>query len=97
MNTYHIFFSKLANPLKISILDSLKEKDKSVNELVKDLCIEQSKLSHALKSLKCCKIVDVEKKGKKRVYSLNKKTILPMLKLIDEHEKCYCKQCEFRK
>lgn len=93
MKTYHIFFSKLANPLKISILASLKEKSKSVLELSKDLKIEQSKLSHALASLRGCNIVNVVKKGKKRIYNLNKKTILPMLKLIDKHEKCYCEKC----
>lgn len=97
MKTYHIFFSKLANPLKIDILVSLKNKDKSVLELSKDLDIEQSKLSHALKALKCCNIVNVKKEGKKRIYSVNKETILPMLKLIDKHEKCYCKCCEYRK
>lgn len=97
MKTYHIFFSKLANPLKTSILESLKEKDKSVLELSKDLNIEQSKLSHALKTLKCCNIVTVKKQGKKRIYTLNKKTILPILKLIDEHEKCCCKCCEYKK
>ena len=96
MKTYHIFFSKLANKLKMDILTSLQEKDKSVQELSKDLDVEQSKLSHALKTLRCCNIVLVEKKGKKRIYSVNKKTISPILKLIDEHEKC-CKCCEFRK
>ncbi len=97
MKTYHIFFGKLANPLKIDILVSLRSKEKSVSELAKDLKIEQSKLSHALRALKVCNIVQVKKKGKKRIYSLNKKTILPILKLIDKHEKCFCKDCEFRK
>lgn len=96
MKTYHIFFSKLANPLKIDILVSLKEKEKSVQELSKSLKVEQSKLSHALKALKICNIVHVKKQGKKRIYSVNKKTILPILKLIDEHEKC-CECCEFKK
>ncbi len=97
MNNYHIFFKKLAYPIKIDILVSLKNKDKSVQELAKDLNIEQSKLSHALQSLRCCNIVQVRQHGKKRIYSLNKKTILPILKLIDEHEKIYCKECYFRK
>ncbi len=97
MKTYHIFFSKLANPLKISILASLKNKGKSVQELAKDLKIEQSKLSHALASLRVCSIVNVAKKGKRRIYSLNKKTILPMLKLIDKHEKTFCKCCCVKK
>lgn len=96
MNKYHIFFSKLANPLKIEIITQLKQKPSSVLELSKKLKIEQSKLSHALASLKRCKIIMMKKQGKQRIYSLNKQTILPMLKILDKHEKKYCKCCTAR-
>jgi len=94
-STYNIFFTNLANPLKISIILNLREKEKNVNELSKELGVEQSKASHALASLKKCNIVNVEQKGKERIYSLNSKTIVPMLKLIDEHAThyCNCKTC----
>jgi DNA-binding transcriptional ArsR family regulator len=91
MDKYYIFFGNLANPLKIGIISLLKEKDMSVSEIAEKLGAEQSKLSHALKSLRDCSIVEVEQKGKKRIYSLNKKTILPMLEIIDSHEKEFCK------
>ncbi|MEK6936236.1 MAG: metalloregulator ArsR/SmtB family transcription factor [Nanoarchaeota archaeon] len=90
--TYNIFFSKLANPLRIKIISSLDNKDKSVNELVKELKIEQSKLSHALGELKECNIVNVEQKGKQRIYSLSP-TIVPILRLIEYHSKGYCDKC----
>ncbi len=90
-NTYHIFFSKLSNELRINIISSLEEKPKSVNELSKELSIEQSKLSHALKELKNCNIVKVEQRGKQRIYSLGK-TIIPILRLIDYHGKG-CEEC----
>jgi len=89
LNTYHIFFSKLSNPLRIDIISSLEKKPKSVNELSKELNIEQSKLSHALKELRECNIVNVEQKGKKRVYNLSK-SIIPILKLIE----CHSKNCD---
>jgi len=94
-STYHIFFTNLANPLKISIILSLREKEKNVNEIAENLNVEQSKISHALASLRKCNIVNVNQKGKERVYFLNKKTIIPMLKLIDEHanSNCTCKIC----
>ncbi len=94
-NTYHIFFSNLSNPLRISIITSLKEKEKNVTELVKELKVEQSKVSHALKSLRDCRIVEAKQKGKERIYFLNKKTIVPLLSLIDKHAKnfCECKCC----
>lgn len=96
-SAYHVFFANLANPLKIEIITALKEKEKgsSVGELSKKLKVEQSKVSHALASLKKCRIVNAKQKGKKRIYSLNKETIIPMLKMIDEHSKCFCncKEC----
>ena len=93
--TYHIFFSKLSNPLRTKILSSLENKDKSVSELISELKVEQSKLSHALSELKECNIVSVEQKGKQRIYGLSK-TIIPILRLINCHSKgCdKCKGCK---
>lgn len=90
-HSYNIFFSNLANPLKIGIILSLREKEKCVGEIVAELKVEQSKVSHALQSLRECKIVEVKQKGKERLYSLNKSTIVPMLELIDNHAAVHCK------
>lgn len=93
-NTYHIFFSKLSNKLRIDVISSLENKPKSVSELSNELKIEQSKLSHALKELKNCNIVKAKKKGKQRIYSLSE-TIIPILRLIGCHgETCVkCRGC----
>jgi DNA-binding transcriptional ArsR family regulator len=94
--TYHIFFTNLANQLRIKIISSLKEKEKNVGELSDSLKVEQSKISHALRLLRNCNIVNVKQVGKQRIYSLNKKTILPILKLIDKHSKRFCGgNCKF--
>ena len=90
-NTYHIFFSKLSNPLRIDIISSLEEKPKSVSQISKELGIEQSKLSHALSELRECNIIQFKQKGKKRIYSLSR-TIIPILKLISCHSKV-CREC----
>ncbi len=92
-NAYHIFFKNLANPLKTKIITSLKKSPKSVNELSEKLKIEQSKLSHALANLRFCNIVITKQKGKQRIYSLNKKTILPILNTIDKHRANFCPGC----
>ena len=94
-NTYHVFFSKLSNPLRIDIVSCLENKEMSVSELSKELKVEQSKLSHALSELRECNIVKVEQKGKERIYSLSK-TIIPILKLISCHsEGCAkCRGCK---
>ncbi len=89
-STYHIFFNNLSNPLRIKIITSLREKEKNVSEISKELKVEQSKVSHALASLRCCNIVQAKQKGKQRIYFLNKKTIVPILKIIDKHAKTFC-------
>ncbi len=91
-NTYHYFFKNLANPLKINIISILKNQECSVNDLVKELKEEQSKVSHALISLKACSIVNAKKIGKNKIYSLNKKIITPILNVIDKHKCRYCKK-----
>ncbi len=92
--TYDIFFRNLANPIKINIISALKEKESSVSELSKKLKIEQSKLSHALALLRSCNLALVKQKGKERIYSLNKKTIIPILNIIDKHKCTYCAGCK---
>ena len=95
-NTYHVFFSNLANPIRIKIISSLRTKNKSVSELVEELKVEQSKISHALRNLRECNLVGFKQKGKERIYSLNKATLIPILKLIDKHSKTNCKgKCKF--
>ncbi len=90
-STYHIFFGKLSNKLRVDIISILEKKQKSVNELSRELKVEQSKISHALKELKSCNIVNFEKKGKQRIYKLSK-SIIPILRLIDYHAK-KCNRC----
>ena len=87
---YYLFFTNLSNKLKMSIIFSLREGEKNVTRIVKELGVEQSKVSHALSSLKCYKIVNVKRNGKQRIYSLNKETIVPILKIIDKHKDNFC-------
>lgn len=101
-NSYHTFFLNLANKLKIDIISALRERggEMSVNEIVKKLGAEQSKVSHSLATLKACNIVMSRKSGKKRMYSLNKETIDKILDIIDHHAKTFCnhecKNCKFK-
>jgi DNA-binding transcriptional ArsR family regulator len=76
----------------MKIIDSLKKGAKSVNQICKDINEEQSKVSHNLKKLTDCHFLDVERSGKKRIYSLNKDTIMPLLNMVSNHVKKHC--CE---
>lgn len=91
----HLFFRTLASRLKVGIITALKERPKSVNELAFELGEERSKLSHGLRVLKRCRFVYSRKEGRKRVYSLNEDTIVPLLKLVERHVRKYCSEgCE---
>jgi len=87
---YYRFLNNLANPLRIQIMETLRSGEKSVGEITKELKAEQSKISHALISMKCCHIVEARQEGKSRIYSLNKETIVPIFEIIDKHAKEQC-------
>ncbi|MDD5649540.1 MAG: metalloregulator ArsR/SmtB family transcription factor [Candidatus Nanoarchaeia archaeon] len=97
-DSYNSFFMNFANKTKLNIILFLKEGSMSVNEIVKKTGMEQSKVSHNLTRLTKCNIVNVEQKGKQRIYSLNKKTVEPLLNLVKNHIKqncpMNCKECE---
>ena len=80
----------MSNKVRLSIIESLLSSDKCVSEICEDIGEEQSKVSHNLKILLDCYIVQQEIDGKKRVYSLNKETILPIIKLVNQHVKSNC-------
>ena len=88
--TCHLFFSTLSTPTRLGILELLREFPRNVTQLADALNQEQSMISHNLKPLTRCGFVFVERKGKERIYSLNRKTMEPMYKIIDDHMKKYC-------
>ncbi|MDO8428192.1 MAG: winged helix-turn-helix domain-containing protein [Candidatus Diapherotrites archaeon] len=67
---YNLCFETFANELRVEIIQALMKKSLTVNELSKELNVEQSRLSHSLQMLRTCSYVDVEQKGKEHVYSL---------------------------
>jgi DNA-binding transcriptional ArsR family regulator len=79
-----------ANKTKLDIVFSLVNRPLSVSEIAGIINEEQSKVSHNLKRLSACNILTVEQKGKQRIYSLNKETVLPMLDLVEKHVRNYC-------
>jgi DNA-binding transcriptional ArsR family regulator len=88
--SYEDFFGNFSNRTKLRIVMSLRKKPLSVSELSIMLGEEQSKISHSLKKLARCNILMVKQEGKRRIYSLNKDTVMPMLSLVDKHVRNYC-------
>ena len=76
--------------MRLQIIEELRKKPMSVGEICEQVGEEQSKISHNLKKLYECNFLDVKQDGKKRIYSLNKETIVPLLELVEKHVRTYC-------
>ncbi len=87
---YKLFFNSLSSEIRLKILNLLRKKSMNVGEIIEALKIDQTSVSHNLKKLKICRFVVSEKNGKYRKYSINKKTILPIIELIDKHMEKNC-------
>lgn len=87
---YNLFFGSLANEHRLELLQVLRAGEKNVSEICESTGFEQTMVSHNLKRLERCGMVFGRVDGKFRYYSVNKKTIDPLLKLIDSHMKEYC-------
>lgn len=89
-NAYDRFLTTLSNKVRLAIINELQKNPKNVTQLTSELKVHQTTVSHSLKRLLDCGFVFVERNGKERVYALNKKTIKPLLKLMEEHVDNYC-------
>ena len=102
LDTYHNFFGNFSNSTRLGIILSLRSGPLSVSDIVEKTGEEQSKVSHNLSRLVKCGILDVERDGKRRIYSINEE-VLPVLELAELHikkcrkrctnEKCLFRQC----
>ncbi len=91
-DAYDQFLTTLSNKTRLAIIQALSSGPKNVSELTEELDMHQTSVSHALKRLKDCGFVFVEKKGRKREYRLNEETIKPLAELIEKHVENYCKK-----
>ena len=51
---------------------------------------EQSMVSHNLKPLERCGLVFIERMGREKVYSLNKKTVVTIFTAVEHHAENFC-------
>lgn len=89
---YKIFFGTLVSEPRIKIINLLRKKKANVSQIVKELKMNQTSVSHNLKRLKTCGFVKSEIVKKYRYYSLNKDTIHPLMNIIDKHMTNHCIQ-----
>ncbi len=87
---YKLFFNTLSSEPRLKIINLLRSGKKSVSEIMEDLEMDQTAVSHNLARLKKCGFVKSEIEGKFRLYKLNEKTIKPLMENIDKHMKEHC-------
>jgi ArsR family transcriptional regulator len=73
------FFKALAHPIRIRILDCLRDGEKGVNELSEALQIEQANVSQQLAIMRVRSIVIGRKSGTNVYYSISDRTIFKLL------------------
>ena len=88
--SYNLFFETIAIKARMEILCLLRHEPMPVSQICKALNQEQSRVSHNLKKLVECHVLEFKQKGKQRIYSLNKETIIPILDLVEKHVQKYC-------
>ena len=82
---YKIFFGTMVSESRLKILNLLRKGKKNVSEIMEELKMDQTAVSHDLARLRKCGFVVVENDGKFRDYKINDETIAPLLDLIDKH------------
>lgn len=88
---YKVFFETLGNKTRWEIVHLLQKKPQRATAISEKLGYEQSLISHHLRRLEACGFVTVERKGVERIYVLNQETIKPLLTLVDQHVRKFCR------
>ena len=87
---YKIFFGTLVSEPRLKIINLLRIKKKNVSEIMEELQMDQTSISHNLARLKKCGFVKSEIDGKYRYYKINDETIRPLMETIEKHMSKYC-------
>lgn len=87
---YKIFFGTLVSQPRLRIINLLRKGRKNVSQIVGELRMDQTSVSHDLARLKKCGFVKSEIDGKYRYYRLNEATIKPLMEIIDSHMSQFC-------
>lgn len=74
-----LYFQNFADQTRIKILSALSIQDLCVNDLSKILGINQTTISHQLKTLKDQDMIDFKREGKILVYRLKSKLVNEMM------------------
>jgi DNA-binding transcriptional ArsR family regulator len=88
--TCYGFFSTLANPTRLAILETLMKGPLNVTNIATNLNQEQSMISHNLKLLERCHFVVSDKRGKEKYFQNNSDTVEALFDLVTIHASNHC-------
>jgi len=82
-------FEVLAEPTRRSILDLLRERERSVGELVERLTISQPGVSKHLRVLRDAGVVEARKDAQRRVYELRPDALAEVLAWVEPYRELW--------
>jgi ArsR family transcriptional regulator, nickel/cobalt-responsive transcriptional repressor len=89
-DTCYGFFSTLANPTRLAILEKLRTTPMNVTDLADAIGQEHSMVSHNLRTLERCNLISSERNGKEKIYSVNKETVEGIFRVVENHAENHC-------
>jgi DNA-binding transcriptional ArsR family regulator len=87
-------FNAVAEPRRRQILDALSDDERSVNELVRMLGLNQPQVSKHLRVLREVGAVDVREDGRRRLYRLNGQALKPIHDWVKSYEQSWSERFE---
>ncbi|MBR0374776.1 MAG: helix-turn-helix transcriptional regulator [Mogibacterium sp.] len=78
-------FKMFGDSTRIKIMYALFDGEKNVSEICQDLDMNQSAISHQLKTLKASKLVKARRAGKAMLYSLDDDHVKMIIAMGKEH------------
>lgn len=80
----------VGSEIRYRILQLLREEERCVSEIMESLDKEQTLISHHLKSLHECGLVEKERKGRKIIYSISDPSVLEFMENVKELSELKC-------
>ncbi|MBI3911439.1 MAG: winged helix-turn-helix transcriptional regulator [Armatimonadetes bacterium] len=77
-------FQGFADPIRIAILELLREREMCVSEMAEAVGCSQPRISNHLACLRWCQFVQTRKEGNQVIYSLHDDRIRKILELADD-------------
>lgn len=76
-------FEALGNPTRRTLFEMLREGPLSVNELAEALPVSQPAVSQHLQMLREARLVRVEKRGRQRIYSIDREGLAELRSYVE--------------